>query len=384
MPTDVQAMERILRTAATPPCCSLYMPTHRNLPERDQDRVRYRNLVAELTKMATSRHGEDVAAAVLAPLHELGAKHDFWKGTQDGLAIFAAPDLFEVFILQRPVPERAFCADSFHTKPLRRIIQSADRFALLGITRTHIRFFAGNRDRLDPLPVPVGIPRTIEEALGGELTQPSLTSAGHVSGGPRGGGATFHGHGARADEVDLDTERFFRVVAKAVAEKFSHHNALPLILVGLAEHHATFRAVSHNPQLQAEGIAVNPDAVDMETLRQRAWDIIGPHYVQRLGALVERYGDHKAHGKGDDDVSAVAVAAVHGRVRTLLVDADVVIPGVLDRDTGAVTAVEQTIAGVDDLLDDIAEVVTARGGEVVIVPSQQMPSATGLAAIYGY
>ncbi len=383
MPTDVQAMERILRTTATPPCCSLYMPTHRNLPERDQDRVRFRNLVAELTRMATSRHGEDVAASVLAPLHELGATHDFWKGTQDGLAIFAAPGLFEVFILQRSVPERAFCADSFHTKPLRRIIQSADRFALLGITRTHIRLFAGNRDRLDPIPVPAGIPRTIEEALGEDLTKPTLTSAGSGAGGPR-GTATFHGHGGRADEVDLDTERFFRVVAKGVAEKFSHHTALPLILVGLAEHHATFRAVSHNPHLHADGIAVNPDAVDMDTLRQRAWEIIGPHYVQRLSGLVERYGDHKAHGKGDDDVSAVAVAAVHGRVRTLLVDADVVIPGVLDRGTGLVTAVERTIAGVDDLLDDIAEIVTARGGEVVIVPSQEMPSATGLAAIYGY
>jgi t-SNARE complex subunit (syntaxin) len=62
----------------------------------------------------------------------------------------------------------------------------------------------------------------------------------------------------------------------------------------------------------------------------------------------------------------------------------VVLPGVLDRETGAVTTVERTVAGVDDLLDDIAEVVTSRGGEVVIVPSQAMPSGTGLAAIYGY
>jgi hypothetical protein len=71
-------------------------------------------------------------------------------------------------------------------------------------------------------------------------------------------------------------------------------------------------------------------------------------------------------------------------VRTLLVDADVVLPGVLDRGTGEVTATTQTVAGVDDLLDDIAEEVTSRGGEVVIVPSRHMPSATGLAAIYGY
>jgi peptide subunit release factor 1 (eRF1) len=382
MPIDTRAIERILRATATPPCCSLYLPTHRTAAHKELDRARYRNLVNELTKMTAERHGADRAAAILGPMQDLADQKAFWADTQDGLAVFAAPDLFEVFVLQRSVPERVFCSDSFHTKPLRRILQSADRFAVLGISRSHIRLFVGNRDRLDPVVLPPGVPRTLEDALGSDKTAPVTTVASHHAG-PRSDGM-FHGHGSHNDDVNRDTERFFRVIDKAVTEHFSAHNHLPLILVGLAEHHATYRGVSHNPHLLPEGIAGNPDVVDGDGLREKAWALMEPFYVKRLNGLIEKYGDHKAHAKGDDDVAAVAAAAVQGRVRTLLVDADLVLPGVLDRNSGEVTAVTQTMAGVDDLLDDIAEVVTSRGGEVVIVPSQKMPSSTGLAAIYGY
>ena len=36
---------------------------------------------------------------------------------------------------------------------------------------------------------------------------------------------------------------------------------------------------------------------------------------------------------------------------------------------------------VDDMLDDLAELVLTKGGEVVVVPSERMPTDSGLAAI---
>jgi hypothetical protein len=40
--------------------------------------------------------------------------------------------------------------------------------------------------------------------------------------------------------------------------------------------------------------------------------------------------------------------------------------------------------GVDDVLDDLAELVLRYGGQVVIVPNEQMPTRTGVAAIYRF
>ncbi|PAY16123.1 hypothetical protein CKO51_28380 [Rhodopirellula sp. SM50] len=59
-------------------------------------------------------------------------------------------------------------------------------------------------------------------------------------------------------------------------------------------------------------------------------------------------------------------------------------PGVLDRNTGAVSTSKATTPHVDDMLDDLAELVLSKGGEVIIVPKERMPTNSGLAAIYRF
>jgi len=93
------------------------------------------------------------------------------------LAVLAAPGLFRVYRLQRPVPELVVVADSFHTKPLMRILQSADRYQVLGLNRQEIKLIEGNRDALDEIELAQGVPRSITAALGEELTEPLLTLA---------------------------------------------------------------------------------------------------------------------------------------------------------------------------------------------------------------
>jgi hypothetical protein len=36
------------------------------------------------------------------------------------------------------------------------------------------------------------------------------------------------------------------------------------------------------------------------------------------------------------------------------------------------------------MLDDLAELVLTKGGEVIVVPTEQMPTNSGLAAIYRF
>jgi hypothetical protein len=77
-----------------------------------------------------------------------------------------------------------------------------------------------------------------------------------------------------------------------------------------------------------------------------------------------------------------AEAAVAGRIATLLVEADRQLRGRLDRATGRIARDDLGRPEVDDLLDDLAELPLTRGGGVVVVPGERMPTATGLAAIY--
>jgi hypothetical protein len=371
-----------LLDAHEPPCLSLYQPTHRHHPSNQQDPIRFRNLVKAMEASLRQKYPTREVRPLLAPFQALADDDEFWNHTLDGLAVLGAPSLFRVYRLQRPVVELVVVADSFHTKPLMRILQSADRYQVLGLSRGAIKLFEGNRDALDQIDLAPGVPQTLTEALGEELTEPHLTVASYGMG--AGGPAMHHGHGSRKDEIDGDAERFFRAVDRAVLERHSRPSGLPLLLAALPEHHALFRQVSHNPFLMAEGLDVHPDALPLEALRDRAWRAVEPQYLARLAGIIEAFGEARSKGLGADDLAQVAEAARAGRVATLLIEADRQVPGRMDATTGQLRFEELAHPQVDDLLDDVGELVLKMGGEVVVVPAERMPTPTGLAAIYRF
>ncbi len=370
-----------LPAAQGPPCLSLYQPTHRSQPDRQQDPIRFRNLVKVLEKSLRDAYPTREIRRLLEPFQALADDAGFWSRTRDGLAVLGATDMFRIYRLQRSVPELAVVADSFHTKPLLRILQSADRYQILGVSRQMIRLFEGNRDALDEVELAAAVPKTITDALGEDVTEPDVTV---FSLGGAGGRALYSGHGSKNEEKQADAERFFRVVDRAILEHHSRPSGLPLMLAALPEHHALFRRVSRNPFLVDEGIGINPDAVTTDGLRERAWRVVEPYYLGRLASLVEEFTAATSRELGSGDLAQVAAAAVVGRVGTLLVDADREVPGRIDHATGRLNLSDLTDPNVDDVLDDLAEMVLAMRGRVVVVPAARMPTKTGVAANYRY
>lgn len=362
------------------PCLSLYQPTHRHHPGNQQDPVRFRNLTRVLGESLEQQYGSQDATALLEPFHALASDGGFWEHTQSGLAVLAAPGLFRVYPLPRTVPERAVVADSFHVKPLLRIIQSADAYHVLTLNRREMRLFEGNRDGLEEIDLVPGA-RTIMEALGDELTDPHLTVASY---GGAGGIAQRHGHGSKNDEIDVDTERYFRAVDRSILEQYSRPSGLPLILAALSEYHQPFHRISQNPHLLTEGIQINPRALSSEELCAHAWRVVEPRYLARLSQLVERFGAARAVNRGDDNLPDIAAAAVAGRVATILIETDRVVPGRIEGKSGGITFGSLDHPDTDDVLDDLGELVLRMGGEVVVVPADRMPVDTGAAAVYRY
>lgn len=367
-----------LAAHSEPPCLSLYQPTHRHHPGNQQDPLRFRHLVQELEQSLEKQYPADKVRSLLEPFEELGRDRDFWNHTLDGIAVLGAPGLFQVYVLQRPVPELAVAADSFHTKPLRRFLQSADRFQVLGLSRHEVKLFEGNRDSLDEVELAPDVPRTITEALGDELTEPHQTVASY--GGTNLGSSMRHGHGGKKDEVDIDADRFFRAVDQAVLQHHSRPSDLPLLLAALPEHHGIFHQISKNPFLLGEGIKIHPDALPLDELREKAWQVFEPQYQSRLAKLADEFALAKLKGLGLEKLQEIAEAAVAGRITTLLVEADREIGGRLDAGTGRIQMDDLSHPELDDLLDDLGELVSSKGGNVVVVPSKQMPTKTGAAA----
>jgi len=368
-----------LSGAHKPPYLSLYQPTHRHYPGNQEDPIRFRNLVKELHQSLQKKYSTEEIGPLLDPFEALSRDFDFWNHTTDGLAVFGAPGFFQVFGLQRTTPELAVVADSFHTRPLLSFLQSADRFQVLALNLHEIKLFEGNRDVLDEIALSPGVPRTLTEALGEELTEPHQTVASYGGTGSA-SVAMRHGHGGQKDEMDIDTERFFRMVDRAILDSHSEPSRLPLILAALPEHQGHFRKHSQNAFLLDEGIKIHPDSLPMAEFRENAWHIFQIQYQAGLAALADEFAVAKSKGLGREDVKEVAEAAAAGRIATLLIEADRHIPGRIDGASGKVEFKDLSHPDVDDLLDNLGELVLQTGGRVVVVPADQMPTKTGVAA----
>ncbi len=379
---------RALLADHEPPCISLYQPTHRRHLDHRQDAIRFSNLLREMELSLLQKYPTREVGPLLEPFQALGEDAEFWNHTLDGLAVFGSADTFRVFTLQRTVPELAIVAESFHTKPLVRMLQSADRYQVLGLNRHEAHLYEGNRDTLDEVELAEGVPRTIEEALGEDVTDPHLTAASYNAAGGRGGfhatPTMHHGHGGKKDEVGIDNDRFFRAIDRAVLEHHSRPSGLPLVLAALPQHHDLFRKVSHNPFLLADGIGLDPNSISPERLREEAWRTVEPQYLQRLAKLVGNFEEAQSKYLGSADLTDVAQALIAGRVETLMIESGRQIPGTIDPLSGRVEFADLSHSEVDDLLDDLAELAWKKGGDVLVVPAEQMPSDTGVVAIYRF
>lgn len=366
---------------ALPPCLSLYQPTHRAHPDNRQDPIRFENLVRSLGESLGQKYSRREIGPLLEPFHSLARDKTFWNQALDGLAVLRSANALRVYRLQRPVPELAVAADSFHVKPLIRILQSADRYQILGLSLKEIRLFDGNRDVLDEVELEPALTETIAAAAEREDRETHVRTLANGSG-PTAG--VRWGVGSKAGTADKDRERFFRTVDRVILEHHSRPAGVPLLLAALPEHHHAFRRITRNGFLLEDGLDVHPDALSTAELRERAWRVLEPHYLTRLAGLVEMFERARSRELGTGDPAEAAYNAVTGRVATLLVDADRHLPGRIDPTTGFIETDDLADPTTDDLLDDIGERVLRNGGQVVIVPTERMPTESGIAAIYRY
>ena len=372
-----------LLSVNTGTCISLYMPTHRTHPDNLQDPILFKNLLKKLEQSLLQKYSALETTILLKPFVELENNEEFWRHTLDGLAVLSKADMFKTIFIPVSTEELAVVAESFHTKPLRKYLQSVERYNVLGLSLHDYHIYEGNRHSLTELVLAPGIPKNIKEALGDELTDKHSTVASYGGVGS-GSSKMHHGQGGKAEEVDIDAERFFRFVAKTINDHYSKPSGLPLILAALPEHHHLFHNVSNILSLFPDSIDVNPKSVETDELVKRAWKVMEPYYKGIIDKACDVYQEAKSKGTVSDSISDIAVAAAAGRVDTLMIEADRQIPGKIINKTGSIEKGDLENPEMDDLLDDIGELVTKMGGKVMVIPPDKMPTKTGIACVFRY
>ncbi|MBV4452736.1 MULTISPECIES: baeRF3 domain-containing protein [Pseudomonas] len=351
---------------------SVYMPAQQTFPERTQNPIRLKNLIKDLEGQLAD---QAQAETLLAPFHDLVADTEFWNSCPPSIAIFGGAEHFLVVGLHQPVQEIAIVNRHPYLRPLLRQAPMTERYQALCLTRDSVQVYEGAGPTLQQIELPEAVPTSQVDALGEELTP--RNQQGHpdgFSGAGERGDPMMHesGGGGKQDEVNLDRERFFRAVDKAITEHCSRVCKLPLVLVALPENQAVFRALSHNPFLLADGVRTDPATLSPAELAQACTAVMSKRYEDSLNTAFDRFGVAVGQRLYASRLVDIEHATLEGRVALLLVEADGSEPGA-------------QVAEEDAALDELILAVIRQGGEVVVVPAERsMPTDSRAAAVLRY
>lgn len=360
-----------------PPCISVYMPVHRRKTERRADAILYRNLCRNVENLLQRDMPGPTARELLATLAEYD-REEFWDDDHggDGLCVFAARGFTVAYRLPGQFPQLEVVGPTFHTKPLIRYLQgNALSYYLLALTLRRVVLYEGLGDSIQEVPLR-GVPASLEEF------EASFVSEERDSGKPGGAPRLPRGQAGVKDPEKALLEKFFRTVAKELWKNHLRSSNRPLLLAAPSQHQSLFRKVAQIPTLLEAGVPVDPGKLTPEELLVEARRALEPVIQRRVEKAKEEFGAARARGLGTADLAEIAKLLVAGRIRVLFVESGRRVWGTLNPQTGEILPGERARRVDDvDLLDEMAEGTLVRGGEVFVLPRDDMPTDTGIAAI---
>lgn len=363
------------------PCLSLYMPTHRLMFDRKKDILVFKNLAKEAKLSLEQKYSNREIKDLITLLKKMEDDDEFWNYSTEGLAVFATLDEMIIYRLEKKLEPISIISKSFHTKPLVEYFQSIETFIILALEAESFALYVGNHFDVKPLELSEEVETTLKEILGNQHTEDYQTHG--VYGGAN-DGSTFHGHGGRSDEVEIDREKFFRHVDQFVLEHISKKVKLPLLLVAHKEHHADFRKLSSNPYLLEDRIEGSYADFKDNDLKEEIKKVNDKRFNVVIQQALEHYHNLRNKELSSDQLIIVLKALLESRVDTLFIEKNKMIPGKIDKEKHQILDSELVDPETDDLLDDMVEHAYLTGTKVYIMDKDKMPTTSGVAATFRY
>jgi hypothetical protein len=357
------------------------MPTNKVKFDRKKDILVFKNLAKEAKLSLEQKYTDRETKDLLIQLKMMEDDDKLWNYSAEGLALFATLDEMIIYRLESKMKPLSVISTSFHIKPLAEYFQSIETFMILALEAESFALYTGNHLEMVEMIFKSEVDTTLKEILGNQHTEDYHT---HGVYGGASDGSTFHGHGGRSDEVELDREKFFRHVDQFVLEHVSKKVKLPLLLVAHKEHHADFRKISSNPFLLEDRIEGSYSDFSENDLKEEVKKVNDRRFDVVINQEIEHYHNLRNKELSSDQLIIVLKALLESRVDTLFIEKNKMIPGKIDIDKQQIQASELIDPETDDLLDDMIEHAYLTGTKVYILEKEKMPTSSGVAGTFRY
>lgn len=325
------------------------------------DVVRLHQLVERAQRRLSSEPAGDRVDTVVARLRALAVAVRR-SPTDRGLALFASESRAEAVHLGVMVDDRVVVDPTFATRDLVRAVHGNPRYRILVLSERSARLFEGWSTGLS------------EVTTGG-----FPVAAGRVA--DRSDRSRRFGR-ERSDRRDAALRAQMRAVDVALAARRARE-PLPLVAAGVPRQLALFREMSSEAGSVVGEIRGSHERTPIARLgrlarpvMERHRKVVGLTALARLDAVRER-------ARLVEGIDAVWAAAVEGRIGLLCVEEGFTLPARVaagGRQLVPAADVEHPEV-LDDTIDEVIEMVSAAGGEIVLVEDGALASRQHVAAL---
>lgn len=324
---------------------------------------------------------EHEAEVFLQPAARLIDDTVFWQHQDAGLAVLVAEDVFHDCRLPIQFQELAVVQERFYIRPLLPALTEGENFYVLALSQNRVRLFECGRHSAREVDLK-GVPRSLADALGHELTHHDMSFHGATGAG--GGGRPSHkGQVASAPDDDVKTEirQFFKLLNPSLKPYL--RGGYPLVLAGVEYLLAIYRDESEYSPIVG-GISGDFDEERTQTLHDQAWAIVEPYFARTREDALSRYGELSDTRRAVNGIGEIVIAASEGRIDTLFIARDTQCWGSFDAAARDVRVREEPQVGDEDLFDLAAAHTLLQSGQVFVLSPDEMADGRSQTAILRY
>jgi hypothetical protein len=318
---------------------------------------------------------QPLIAGLLSPLTQLAGDPDFAAGSQWGQVLLRSPDVFEHFYLTQSVEPTLSVGGSFAVRKLARELFRPPAFLILALSNSKARLIRCAGLQAEFAELPAGVPATLDEALAFDPPDHDLENRA-----PAGGSAgSMHrirfGTGSGFEQTAGHLADYYKMVDRGLREAY-HDPEIPILLAGVGEEIAQYRAISAYPNLAGGSIVGSPDLQELrqpKTLRY-AYAILAEESAQRDRAALETARERSSPDRFSTDPATLLHAAFEGRVAQLFVNDQAVFVDLVDRPG-------YKSCGKEDVLNVAMIQTILHHGKACVLADSQMPNRAAVAGV---
>lgn len=355
---------------------TITLPTHKKGEETKQDPIRFKNLLNHVESTLNEKGWKDAELAkLLEQPRSLLEKPMFWSHSDNGLAVYISDDLFEVYKLPYKVDESVYINDHFLITPILPLASMDGSYCVLAVSRQNVRLLRCNRENLEDI-TPKDAPQSVKDYL--EI-DPEKQLQFHT--GAAGQSAVFFGHNSNEEDKMVVVEQYFRELEKELTPVLRNLKE-PLVVVGLAENTTLYKKINDYDYL-IESVEYNPDPLSEKDLQEKGWKVIKDYFLKEMYQSLESFSE-KQSDRVSNNLGEIAEATVMGKSRAIFISRGEKKWGIYDSEKNTVHYSNQPNGHDIELLNWLSITAHKTGSKVYILPKEEMPMRSTVAAEYRF